>query len=209
VGRPRSVGHLLHDQLRRLSGTRDGHAPAWASPDGDLARAVHRANEEFVEVARQISRPLLADLIAHLGPQLDELWSTLDLSSFGASVSWVEPGVDAPVWLDVAREFTDFWVHQQQIRDAVGLPGAVDAAVSVAVVDTLIRSLPRALAGTAAAPGSAVTLTVLIGTDLRVTCTARRLATRGQTPAAVAPDVPIDGDPSLATAALTLLSVIR
>jgi hypothetical protein len=38
-------------------------------------------------------------------------------------VSWAGPDT-SPAWLDIARDYTEFWVHQQQIRDAVDRPGA-------------------------------------------------------------------------------------
>ena len=58
------------------------------------------------------------------------------------SVSWAAPDVQAPAWLDVAREYTEGWVHQQQVRDAVGRPGADDAELTGAVIDTFLRAVP-------------------------------------------------------------------
>jgi uncharacterized protein (TIGR03083 family) len=163
------VAHLVHDHLRRLSGTRDGHTPAWVAPDGGLASALHRTNEQFVAAARGISSRLLTDLIAHLGLQLDQLWVGLELDARGGAVSWVQPDEEAPVWLDVAREFSEFWVHQQQIRDAVGRPDSSEPQALVAIVDTLVRSLPRALtSSTAAMLGAAVTLTVDVSDDISI-----------------------------------------
>jgi len=34
-------------------------------------------------------------------------------------VSWAGPE-PAPVWLDAARDFSEYWTHQQQICDATG-----------------------------------------------------------------------------------------
>lgn len=231
------VSHVVHDHLRRLSGTRDGHHPAWADSGEGLAAALSRANEEFVAAARGVSPRLLIDLLAHLGPQLDQLWSELNLASLGGDVSWVLPDQPAPVWLDVAREFTEFWVHQQQIRDAVAQPGAREPKVLGAVVDTLVRSLPRALAATSAGLGTAVTLTVEITQDIRITWTASkddrgwrlerqthplpaahigmdadtfwRLTTRGLGPSDARSRSNLDGDSRLADAALQLISIIR
>jgi hypothetical protein len=38
-----------------------------------------------------------AELLAHLGPQLDDLWAALDLTTLGEAVSRAAPGVPAPV----------------------------------------------------------------------------------------------------------------
>lgn len=42
------------------------------------------------------------------------------------------------MWLDAAREYTEFWVHQQQIRDATGRPGADGAAAPGTAVLSLV-----------------------------------------------------------------------
>jgi hypothetical protein len=231
------VSHLVHDYVRRLSGTRDGHASAWVVPGEELARSLDQVNQEFVVVARSISPRLLIDLIAHLGPQMDELWSGLQMDALGGAVSWVVPGVAAPVWLDIAREYTEVWVHQQQIRDAVGRPGARQPELLVAVVDTFVRSLPRALAATAAPPGTRLTVNVEVNEDVSVAWTATkdgegwwlerqaspspaarihltvdtlwRLATRGLDPSDAFPMIHLDGDPVLTAAAIQLVSIIR
>lgn len=138
------VAHLLHDQLRRLSATRDGHHVPL--PPGDsLADRLDRANEAFVDVARQLSPPLLMDLLGHLGPQLDAYWAGQDLDGpADVDVSWAGAG-RAPLWLDLAREYTEHWVHEQQIRDAVSLPGSDTREVMGPVLDTFARALPFTL----------------------------------------------------------------
>lgn len=37
-------------------------------------------------------------------------------------VSWASDG-PVPLWFDMARELTERWVHQMQIREAVGRVG--------------------------------------------------------------------------------------
>ena len=121
------VAHVAHDYIRKLSGARDGQPMAGPRPGESLPAFLARVNQEFVDTAASWSPRVLIDLIGHLGPQLDELWAARDLDRLGMSVSWAAPDVPAPVWLDVAREYTESWVHQQQVRDAVGRPGADDA----------------------------------------------------------------------------------
>jgi Mycothiol maleylpyruvate isomerase N-terminal domain len=102
-----------------------------------------RMNQEFVDAARSVSPRALVDLLDHLGPQLDRLWQSLDLGATGEPVPWAVPGQPAPVWLDVAREYTELWVHQQQVRDAVGRPGANSDRLTWPVVDTLLRAVAK------------------------------------------------------------------
>jgi uncharacterized protein (TIGR03083 family) len=229
------VSHVLHDHLRRLSGTRDRHA-AWVLAEDDLARSLNDANEQFVVVARGLSPRLLIDLLDHLGPQLDAVWAEVRMDEAGVPVSWAAPDA-APVWLDVAREFSEFWVHHQQIRDAVDAPGNRPSEEVRAVVDTLVRSLPRALSTTPAPAGTAVTVRVEIEDGAAAVWTATkdaqgwrldrggrahpdalirlsadvcwRLATRGLRPVDALPRVTHDGDAELTAAALELLSIVR
>lgn len=152
------VGHLLNDYTRRLSGSRDGHPGAVFAGDETLPAHLARVNGEFVQAARQCSPRVLTELLAFLGPQLDALWA---MSVFdgpaGLDVSWaVGPGEQTPAWLDVAREYTEHWVHQQQIRDAVGRPGADGPELLGPVIDTFLRALPYALRDQDAPEGTCV-----------------------------------------------------
>ncbi len=230
------TAHLVHDHLRRLSGMRDRHATPGPEADETLPVFLARANQEFVEVARRWSPAVLVDLLEHLGRQLDRLWADLDLTAVGQmDVGWAAPGVPAPVWLDVAREYSEFWVHQQQIRDAVGRPGADDPALLGPVVDTYLRGLPRTLQRHEAAVGSRVRVEVhgpgggrwsavrrhdhwrLDPLDGRAADavvrlspdTLWRLGSRGVTPEQARERAVVSGDEQLATAALQLLSIIR
>lgn len=71
------------------------------------------------------------------------------------SVSWIRPD-PVPNWLDVARQYTERWTHQQQIRDAVGVPGLKEPAVLAPVLATFVHALPRAFTGVPAPVGTTV-----------------------------------------------------
>jgi len=154
------VAHVVHDYLRKLARTRDRHAGPGPWPGERLPAFLARVNQEFVDAARYWSPRALVDLFDHLGPQLDRLWASLDLGALGEEVSWAAPGQPAPVWLDVAREYTEFWVHQQQVRDAVGRPGANSDRLTWPVVDTFLRAVPHALRHLSPAPGTCLHIQV-------------------------------------------------
>ncbi|MEU3167924.1 maleylpyruvate isomerase family mycothiol-dependent enzyme [Streptosporangium sp. NPDC006930] len=140
------VGHVLNDYLRRLSGGRDGYHGAVFADDETLPAYLARVNEEFVRAFRQCSPQVMIELLAHLGPELDALWSVRDLDApADLDVSWAATDLTSPAWLDIAREYTEFWVHQQQIRDAVSRPGADDPDLLGPVIDTFLRALPHTL----------------------------------------------------------------
>jgi hypothetical protein len=73
----------------------------------------------------------------------------------GGNVSWAGPE-PAPVWFDLAREFTERWHHQQQIRDATGQPPLYDRYFLAPVLDTFVRALPHAFLNTRASKGTVV-----------------------------------------------------
>lgn len=73
----------------------------------------------------------------------------------GDAVSWASPE-PAPVWLNLAREFTERWHHQQQIRDATGQPPLYDRYFLAPVLDTFVRALPYAFRSTDAPAATVV-----------------------------------------------------
>jgi hypothetical protein len=72
-------------------------------------------------------------------------------------VDWAGPN-PVPVWLDVAREYTERWVHQQHIRDAVGRPGLKERRWFGPVLATFAHGVPRVLGD--AEDGSALRLII-------------------------------------------------
>jgi uncharacterized protein (TIGR03083 family) len=139
--------HLLGDDVGYLSGARDHfNNPFFWNKDlrewKSLVRNINEANESWVKATARISPKLLADLLELTGQQFYEYMQSLDLTATGGVVSWAGPD-PAPVWLDVAREYTERWLHQQQIRDAVHKPGLTEKGFFHPVLDTFVRALPH------------------------------------------------------------------
>jgi uncharacterized protein (TIGR03083 family) len=157
------VAHLLGDDLGLLSRRRDGFTPpgtprerpAWR----DLVAWLDRENQAWVEAARRLSPRLLRELLAVTAEATRRHLAGLDPLALEARVSWAGPG-PFPNWLDVAREYAERWVHQQQVRDAVGEPGLKEPAFLAPVLATFVHALPPAFAGAAAPPGSTVEVTI-------------------------------------------------
>jgi uncharacterized protein (TIGR03083 family) len=154
------AAHVLSDDVGILARERDSFRAPGAPPSSswdDLVRFVNERNEAWVAAWRRVSPRLLIDLLAVTGPSLWDFYRTLDADALGESVSWAgtQP---APNWLRVAREYTERWVHQQQIRDATGTPGLREARWVRPLLDTFAHSLPIALQAVDAPEGTAVTL---------------------------------------------------
>lgn len=157
------AAHVLGDDLSLLARLRDGFAdPSVPEPprswDGLLAW-LDRRNEAWVEASAFLSLELLADLLERVGGLTAEFFGSLDLGAPGDVVEWVgdEP---APMWLNIGREFTERWVHQQQIRDAVKKPGLNGPRFVGPILAILMRSLPKAYRDVAADEGTLVAIIV-------------------------------------------------
>jgi hypothetical protein len=93
------------------------------------------------------------------GELTEAYFTSLDMTVLGMPVDWAGPD-PAPVWLDVAREYTERWVHQQHIRDAVGKPGMKEPRWFAPVLDAFVRGLPRVLRDAPVPDGAALRLTI-------------------------------------------------
>lgn len=152
--------HLLGDDVGNLSRRRDGFAPGAAMAGWDqLVGFINELNETWVEAGRRMSLRLVRDLLEYVGGQVSEYFGSLDPWAIGGPVCWAGPGA-APVWLDLAREYTERWLHQQHIRDAVAMPGLDEPRYLAPVLETFVRALPRTYQHIQAREGTKVSLTI-------------------------------------------------
>jgi hypothetical protein len=152
--------HLLGGDLGNLSRRRDQHSlPASINNWNDLVAFINGINKSWVEASQRLSTPVLRDLLEHSGRQMDEYFMGLDPFALGTPVSWAGPE-PAPNWLDIAREYTERWHHQQQIRDATGRPGLYEPRLFAPVLDIFVRALPYTFRQVGAPAGTTVQLTI-------------------------------------------------
>jgi uncharacterized protein (TIGR03083 family) len=159
------AAHLVADDLGRLSHGRDGHRAARLDPqpgqdfDAALLDFINAQNDLWVAAARGFSPRTLSDLLAWSGRETQAYFESLDPEGPGLPVSWAGQS-ESPNWFDLAREYTERWHHQAQIREAVGAPMLYDERLFAAVIDTKAHAMPHALRGTAADEGAIVRLVV-------------------------------------------------
>jgi uncharacterized protein (TIGR03083 family) len=173
------AAHLLDTQLRILSFGRDGYTPSpppAITSERDLVSFIDQLNAEGVTVYRRLSPPVLIAWMEQTSREAASYYASLDPfapARFG--VSWAGESASAN-WFDVARELTERWHHQQQIRHALGEPTntARNPSSNPArnlhvimtpelyhpVLDCFMRALPFHYRSMSAAPGTAVRIHV-------------------------------------------------
>ena len=138
------AAHLLDTQVRKLAAARHGYKSE-NSKKLSPAKLVTLIDSLNAEGVRQYSRLTPHDLISRMeaaSKESAEYHQALD--PFGAAmfpVSWAGEEESAN-WFDTAREFTERWHHQQQIRLAVNKPGIMTREFYFPVLDCFLRALP-------------------------------------------------------------------
>ncbi|MFF9653335.1 maleylpyruvate isomerase family mycothiol-dependent enzyme [Streptomyces sp. NPDC014622] len=228
------AAHLLGDFYGRLARDRDGHRDGPSFVPGETLEAfIHRINQEWVDACRRVSPAVLTDTLDLVGGQVARFFETTTPNAPSLGVSWA--GIDpAPMWLDTARDLTEFWTHRQQIRHATGQDTDPGPRLLSVVMDTFMRALPHTLREVTAPAGTQIQVRIdgpaggswtatatgtrwslaepgnghpaaVVGLD---TETAWRLCTRGIQPNTALVHARIDGNRQLAEAACQIVSII-
>ena len=162
--------HLLDVMLRKLAAHRDGHRLA---PDGpaesyeDVLALINRLNAGGVAFGARLSPRLLTDLLEVTGRWLGDFVAALDPDAPAIfPVGWAgESRSDNR--FDTARDYTEHWHHQMQIRVAVGERGRPETLLAriylVPLLETAVRALPHAYRAVPAPEGTAVVLRAVDG----------------------------------------------
>ena len=156
------AAHLLDTALRGVSIGRDGYvaeSPAINS-SVDLGAFINRLNSEGVTVYRRLSPLVLIRLVEVAVKSLAEYHASRDpYATAPYGVSWAGEE-KSPNWFDTAREFTERWHHQQQIRLAVNKPGIMTRKFYYPVLDCFLRALPFTYRNVSAKTGTLLRFTV-------------------------------------------------
>lgn len=156
------AGHLLDTATRKLAIVRDGFAaerPASGSAD-DVRDFVNRLNAQGVAVYGRLSVDVVRALQATVSAECVAWHRALDpMAPAAFAVSWAGETTSAN-WFDTARELTERWHHQAQIRLALGRPPLFERAVYHPVLDCFMRVLPHAYGSTEARAGTLVSVRV-------------------------------------------------
>jgi uncharacterized protein (TIGR03083 family) len=139
------AAHLLDGNLRAISMMRDnyfGEKPGNVQSNEDLINYLNHLNADWVKAMKRLSPSVLIQLLETTGKLYNEQITLLDPFAMAMfPVSWAGE-TNSFNWFHIAREYTERWHHQQQIRDAVNRPGIMNKVLYYPVLDTFMMALP-------------------------------------------------------------------
>ncbi|MFL5810623.1 MAG: maleylpyruvate isomerase N-terminal domain-containing protein, partial [Flavisolibacter sp.] len=137
------AAHLLDGNIRILSILRDnyfGEQPEITS-NQDLIDFLNRLNADWVKALKRASPQILIFLLEMTGQPFCKYFESLNLNEKSVlTVDWAGE-TESKNWMEIAREYTEKWLHQQQIRDAVGKPGLMTRELYYPFIDIFMLAL--------------------------------------------------------------------
>jgi hypothetical protein len=230
------AAHLLDGNCRFISIYRDNYLP---HPDQaidsyeSLVSYLNTINHEWVKASQRLSPELITDLLESTGKEYDNLVAQLNPDDDAIfSVAWAGQSVSKN-WFHIAREYTEKWHHQQQIRDAVNKPGIMSEMFVYPLMATFLQGLPHTFRNVQAFVGTAININISEGggswhltklsgqweviagaasdeaaSVILPANIAWKLFTKGISPGAAENEAIIEGDISLARKVLELVAVM-
>lgn len=156
------VAHLLDGNIRILSIIRDnyyGEQPSINSYQ-DLVDFLNRLNADWVRAMKRVSPQMLIFLHEMTGHPFCEYFKSLDPCQKSVlAVDWAGE-TESKNWMEIARQYTEKWLHQQQIRDAVNRPGLMSRELFFPFIDIFMFALPHTYRAISAEEGTTIKVTV-------------------------------------------------
>jgi uncharacterized protein (TIGR03083 family) len=126
----------------------------------ELVNQINRNNEIWVQAAQRISPEILIELLELTDHHLYQHFISLAQDEPARiRVAWAGDRLP-PNWFDIAREYTEKWLHQQHIREAVDKPLLTEREWLFPVLDTFMRGLPNAYRKVKAENGTSISVQI-------------------------------------------------
>lgn len=141
------AAHLLDTSIRRLSRQRDG----WMSPEEvkigsyrDLVVYITGLADRWAAAYQGVSPRILISMIKTWQDELTEFLEAQDpFAPALFNVAWAGEETSEN-WFDFAREYTERWLHQMHIVDALDRPTELlDRRYYHPLLDTFMQALPH------------------------------------------------------------------
>jgi uncharacterized protein (TIGR03083 family) len=158
------VSHLLDGNLRTLSIQRDGYygeEPVGLHDFQELVNWLNRLNADWVKATKRLSPQLLIFLHKATGSMVSDYYASLDPWEEAAfPVDWAGE-IKSLNWMHLAREYSEKWHHQQQIRDATGRQGIMTREFFHPAISTFMLALPFTFQDVDAIEGTTIQVTII------------------------------------------------
>lgn len=156
------VAHLLDGNIRLLSIARDdffGEVPHDVSYEG-MVGFLNGLNADWVRAMRRVSTQMLINLHQCTGPAFCEYFEKLDpFATAALPVAWA--GEEQSLnWMEIAREYTEKWLHQQQIRDAINDDALMTREFFHPFISIFMLGMPHALRKVAVSGNASIRIEV-------------------------------------------------
>lgn len=137
--------HLLDTNLRRLSLGRDGYSflknKQFATSE-EMVGFLNGLNADWISAMKRLSPAIIIEMIEKYQNELLDYFADLDPFEMAIfPVRWAGKE-HSENWFDIAREYTERWLHQQQIRYAVNDQKLLTPEFYSPYLQTAIQALP-------------------------------------------------------------------
>jgi len=156
------AAHLLDGNFRRIATIRDQHFGSVNSIDSyqNLVDYLNQLNADWIKATQRLSPAIILELLEQTDPEIYRIFQSLDPQDKALfPVAWAGEE-ESSVWFDIAREYTEKWIHQQQIRDAFDDWTLLDRELGKPCLDILTRALPHTYRNVKASENTLVELSI-------------------------------------------------
>ncbi|MEO6731273.1 MAG: maleylpyruvate isomerase N-terminal domain-containing protein [Ferruginibacter sp.] len=159
------VAHLLDGNVRVLSMLRDNYfgESLGKKTSINLIDYLNCLNADWVKAMKRVSPAILINLHQATGYRYNEYYASLD--PFGKSpfaVDWAGEK-ESLNWMHIAREYTEKWLHQQQVRDVLNDKEIMTRELYYPFIDIFMLALPHTYRNVEATDGTLVRITIPSG----------------------------------------------
>jgi uncharacterized protein (TIGR03083 family) len=157
------AAHLLDGNLRTLSMLRDkfyGEKPEDVDTYHGMVAYLNRLNADWIKAYKRVSPKVLVDMLASSGEEYRQYLAQLNpFEKAEWAVAWAGE-TESENWFHIAREYTEKWHHQKQIREAVGVGGLMERELYFPLIQTFMMALPHTYRNVKASNGSSIEVVI-------------------------------------------------
>ncbi len=161
------ASHLLDGNIRGLSISRDkyfGKQVENINSYQELVTLINDQNMSWTNATQLISPQILIKLLSITGTEyIEHLKKLKPFDNAIFSVAWTGQETSQN-WFHIAREYTEKFLHQQQIREAVNKQGIMTKELYYPFLDTLMYALPYTFRSVEAEQNT--TISLIVSTDI-------------------------------------------